>query len=413
MATETPRPWRIGTFRALRHPNYRLYFIGQCVSLVGSWMQATALAWLVHEWTGTSSWPALMAAATIAPMTLFSVWGGSLADRLPRRPLIAAAQSALLLLSAALAAQALFGLRDLGLMLGLSFLIGVAIAFDTPARLAFIGDISGKEDLANAVALNAMAFNAARLVGPAVAGLLLADLGAGFVLALNAASFLVFLAGLALMDLPAPPEPKEKKEAGPGALAHLGAWPGLVVLLVLAGGMSFMGWPLVSLLPAFATGIGAEERGFGLLMSAIGAGALLGTLVVATAAGRARLWLLGSGVTLASLGLGLLSSAKGLGPSLACCALAGLGMILFFSTGQTALQLGSDEGNRGGIMGVWLTVLAAAHPLGHLTAGTLADRYGVRMVLAWQAAGVACLAALAGLAAWRWAGRVDADRPAG
>ena len=282
----------------------------------------------------------------------------------------------------------------------------MANAFDTPARLAFISEIAGREDLANAVALNSMAFNAARLVGPAIAGLLLAPIGAGGVLLINTASFLFFLGGLALMRLP--PTPAARLGARPGsagAFAYLMARPALVLLLALAAGMSFMGWPLLSLLPAFADRIGAGKEGYGLLLSALGSGALLGTVLVATAAGRARLPMLGAGVALAAAGLASLSQAAGLGQAAACCATAGLGMILFFATGQTAMQLGSDEGNRGRIMGVWLMVLAAAHPLGHLAAGTLADRFGVRPVLAWQAMGVLGVALAAGLAALAWTRR--------
>ncbi len=391
----------MGTFSALRHANYRLYFAGQLVSLTGWWMQYTALAWLAGRWTGTSSWVAWIATAQVVPMLLLSVLGGALADRLPRRPLIASAQVALCVLSLLLAGQAYLGWRDPWLLLWLAGLIGVANAVDTPARLAFLIELVGRDDLANAVALNSLTFNVARFLGPALAGLLLGPLGAASCFAANAASYLAVVGALACMALPAPAAPAPARGEAQGVVAYILARPVLVLLLVLAGGLSFFAWPMLSLLPALAEHLGLAERGYGVLVSAVGGGSLVGALVVATAAGRWRRGLIAAGVALTAGGLWGLSGVAGMWQAAGCCWMAGLGLIFFFATGQTAMQLGASEANRGRVMGVWLAVLAGAHPLGHLSAGALADRYGVHPVLGLMACGVlgvAALVALVGLA---------------
>lgn len=394
----SPRSWPPATFRALRHPNYQLYFFAQLISLTGSWVQSTALTWLAYEWTSTSTWPALVGAAQIMPMAVLSFLGGAMADRWPRRVIIFAAQCGQLVQSLLLVALVLVGPRDPWALLGISLLLGLVNAIDTPARMAFVIDLVGREDLANAVALNSMTFNLARLIGPAVCGPLLAWAGPAGCFGLNAATFAPVLLALALMRLPL--QARRTAPDTSGSLAFLAARPRLILLLVLAGGMSLFGWPLLSLLPALADQrLGASKDGYAYLLGSVGGGSLVGALIVATfTSGRGRSWLLCGGVVLAAAALLGLSQADTLRAGMGWCGLSGLGLILFFATGQGAMQLGADEHNRGKVLGVWLMVLASAHPLGHLLAGRLADHWGVSPVIAWQAAGIAATTLGAALA---------------
>src|SRR5436190_2777278 len=173
-----PYPDRMRTFRSLRHPNYRLYFVGQLVSLVGSWTQITALIWLAHEETHQARWPAFLAAVQIGPTFLLGPWGGALADRVPRRGLIVRTQFAFLTCALILLALHLAGQLTVGAMLAVMFAHGVVQAIDLPARLAFVPGLVDREDLGTAVALNSLLFNVARALGPALAAVLLESAGA-------------------------------------------------------------------------------------------------------------------------------------------------------------------------------------------------------------------------------------------
>lgn len=398
------------TFRALRHGNYRAYAAAQLISLTGSWVQTAALMWLAYTWTETSTWPALVASAQVVPMALLSVAGGWLADRFPRQRLIVLTQSAQLVQALLLVALVLADWREPAALLGISALLGIFNALDNPARLAFLIEMVGREDLANAVALNALTFNLARLIGPAIGAVLLAITGPAGCFSLNALTYVPILIVLLRMRLPetlALSRPAQRS----GALGYLLARPRLLLLLAMAGAMAFFGWPLLSLLPALADQrLQAGEQGYARLLSAVGAGALVGSLLVATfTTGQARLVALAASVACATSGLVGLAWASTLTTGMLLAALAGLGLILFFASGQTAMQLGADEHNRGRVLGVWLTVLAMAHPLGHLSAGWLADRWGVPAVLWLQAGGLGGCGVVVGLLGW-WMGRARGNK---
>jgi MFS family permease len=402
MSTALSPPTDPGTFRALRHRNYRLYFAGQIVSLTGSWVQTAALTWLAYTLTAGSSLPARVTAAQVVPTLILGVWGGSLADRLPRRSLIFLSQVALLVLALALAAMVKFELVSAGALLAASVLIGVVNAVDTPARLAFVVDLVGRDDLMNAVALNSLVFNVARVVGPALGVLALPWVGLAGCFFLNGLTFVAVLVALAAMRLPPKvPTPVRDVLLPVGGFRHLAGHPGLLLLLALAGSMAFFGWPVLALLPALSDqSLGAGSGGYSWMLSAIGFGALVGALIVATfgtTARRATLIAVGVAVGPASL-LGLAWSST-LEQASACCAVAGCGLILFFATAQATMQLGAGEHNRGRVMGIWLMVLAGAQPAGNLVAGQLADACGVPFALAALAGGIAGTGGLVGIAA--------------
>ena len=401
----SPRPgrWRPATFRALGHRNYRLYFTGQLVSLTGSWVQTAALTWLAYELTEQSFWPSLIGAAQVVPTLLLGIWGGSLADCWPRRPLIFLTQSALLVLAVVLAVLTGLGAATPAGLLVVALLIGVVNAIDTPARLAFVIDMVGRDDLMNAIALNSLVFNLARALGPAISAVLLKVLAPGPCFLINALTFTAVLGALLAMRLPAQARRAGGRPLGStfDSFRYLAQRRGLVLLVMLAAALAFFGWPLLALLPALSEKqLHAGGAGYAWMLSGLGAGALVGALLVASfgSLGR-RLFFLAAGTGLGVTSLVGLALLPSLALAIAGCALSGCGLILFFATAQATLQLGADEHNRGRIMGIWLVVLSGAQPAGNLMAGLLADAWGVPSVLLWQAAGIALAAAVVALLA--------------
>jgi MFS family permease len=396
--------WRLDTFRALRHRNYRLYFLGQGISLTGSWLQSAALSWLAYDMTHQSRWPALVGAAQVLPTFVLGAWGGGLADRIAKRPLIFTCQAALLVLAVLLAGVVAFGVAGPWTLLAIALACGIVNAVDLPARLSFVIEMVGRDDLVNAVALNSMLFNAARAIGPAVSAALLPTLGPALCFFVNGLSFVAVLAALAAMHLPPRSAPKPTSSCGTrgtlrSALVYLSHRPKLVLLLVLSGAMSFFGWPILPLLPAVSDRqLGLGNAAYAVLLSALGCGALVAALGVATFGNRLRRgWFLGGGVVLAAGGMAALGQCRQLAPALACSTLAGAGLIFFFASSQAVMQLGSADHNRGRVMGIWSMVLSGAHPLGQFTAGLAADQWGVAPVLATAGLGISTAAALVGL----------------
>jgi predicted MFS family arabinose efflux permease len=383
------------TFRSLRHRNYRVYFVGQLVSLVGSWTQFTTLIWLAHEQTHEAKWPAFLAAVQIGPTFLLGPWGGALADRVPRRGLIVRTQAAFLTCALILLALHQAGQLTVGAMLAVMFAHGVVQAIDLPARLAFVPSLVGRDDLSNAVALNSLLFNAARAVGPALAAALLATAGAGWCFVVNALSYLGIILALALIHVPgdaadAPPPSPE------GGFRVLGRRPELLTLVLLAGLVAVGGWPLLPLLPSVAEGrLGMGEGGYGTLLSSVGFGALGAALTAATVGNDVRRKvMLVFGLVATAVALAGLSVTRSLPVAAGCCVLFGFGMILFFATGQTVVQLGTADADRGKVMGVWAMMLSAGVPLGNLVFGPAADVFTVPPVLAVQAGVISLAAAL-------------------
>jgi MFS family permease len=399
------------TFRALRHRNYRLYFLGQLISLLGTLAQGAALTWLAFQLTHASRWPALVSAAQVAPAFFLGPLGGALAERWPKRSLIFWTQAAYLVLAFVLAALVLTGVARPWHLLAIALGNGLVNALDLPARLAFVMDMVGPEDLGNAVALNSLLFNGARAIGPAVGGPLLIYLGAGTCFLLNGLSYFAVLAALAAMDVSMlRPVSAAGKERGGlrgilGGFCYLRLRPWLTALILLSGVLTFFGWSFIVLLPALAERqMGIREGGYCLLLSATGVGALVAALCVASLDRRERrpLFLVaGSWLSVAAL-FGL-AEARGLPAGLLWCALLGFGLILFFPTCQAVVQLSSSDANRGRIMGIWSMVICGALPLGNLLAGLAGDRWTEPITLRLDGLGcaVAGLGLLLLLPRWR------------
>jgi MFS family permease len=388
--SSAPPRWFAGTFRALRHRNYRLYFFGQIISLTGSWMQTTALMWLAFELTHESKWPAWISAAQILPTFLLGAWGGALADHFPRTVLLIT-QTLLMSLALALAEVGWAGVVAPWQLLVITALAGVVQAVDFPARLTFVMDLAGRDDLMNAVALNSMQFNVARLLGPAVSGPVLYWLGAWPCFLANGLSYLALLWALSRMRVPrrTPAVPSTRPSLLDG-FTYLATRPALLLLVVLAAMIGLCAWPFQTLLPALAEQrLGVRSEGYSLMLCGTGFGALAAAFVLATfGAPDRRRSLIGAGLGVLCAGLIGLALARCLALAVASCALIGFGLILFFATSQAVVQLGAGDHNRGRVMGVWAMVLSGAVPLGNLLAGPAADRWGVAPVL-WLL-GLAC-----------------------
>ncbi|HEX3150923.1 MAG TPA: MFS transporter [Gemmataceae bacterium] len=384
------------TFRSLRHPNYRLYFVGQLVSLIGSWTQITTLTWLAFKQTDSSAtWPALLAAVQIGPTFLLGPWGGALADRMPRRGLIVRTQSAFLMCALILLGLYLTDQLSVGAMLAVMFAHGVVQAIDLPARLAFVPSLVGREDMSNAVALNSLLFNVARAVGPAIAAILLASAGAYWCFVVNALSYLAVIGALVLIRVPPDPIDAPPPSTG-GGFRFLSHRPGLLTLVLLAGLVACGGWPMLALLPSVAgLRLGRGEAGYGTLLSSVGMGALAAALMAATVGNdvRRKVLLLGGLINVA-LALAGLSITHSLAMASGCCVLFGFGMILFFATGQTLVQLGTPDADRGKVMGVWAMMLSAGVPLGNLVFGPAADLFTVPAIITVQACVISVAAVL-------------------
>src|SRR6266481_2561912 len=389
--------WR-HTFRALRHRNYRLFFWGQLVSLIGTWMQQTAMSWFVYDITNSKLWLGLVSAIGSAPMVLSSLWGGSLADLYPKRSILVVTQSAQMVCAFLLSAGAWLGFKTPWFIIIVAAMNGIAMGFDMPARQAFTVEMTSREDLLNAISLNSSIVNGARVIGPSVAGLMIGAVGVAMCFFLNGLSLIAVIAGLMMMRLPLFERKIEIVSAG----EH--AWEGIlysikhprvrtILLLFLAVGV--FGWSYAVLMPAFARDVlGRGANGYGILMSASGAGAFVGALLVATFGHvfTPRKIALG-GVWLFSAAMLALSFTKSFPVALVFLFAAGFGMLLFFSTSNTVLQTIVPDEMRGRVMGVWSLVFGAMIPLGSLEAGAVAHWAGTPFALGFGA----CICTLAAL----------------
>lgn len=396
---------RARTFRSLRrHRNYRIFFTGQLVSLAGTWMQNVALAWLVIELSGSALAIGVLSFWRFVPFTLFGLVAGVVADRFESRKLVMATQGAAMAISVALAVVTLTGTATLPIVYALAALGGLALAFDAPGRHSLTFQMVGPRELPNAVALNSGLFNASRVVGPAIAGLVIAAVGTGLCFVLNAVSFLAVLTALALMreDELRPVERDPSARVVDGLRrAFRYAWgdPQLrlvltVVTLVATVGFNFH--VLVPLLAANTLDVGPE--GFGLLSALFGAGALIGALAAATFRGASwRQFVLG-GVSFSVLILLLapVVNAYLAGAILFC---VGISFTLFTANANALVQLAAPDQLRGRLIGIYLFVFLGLTPVGGLLAGWLADVGGTP--LAFGIAGIVSLATVVAANAMR------------
>ena len=402
---------RARTFRSLRrHRNYRIFFTGQLVSLAGTWMQNVALAWLVIELSGSPLAIGALAFWRFVPFTIFGLVAGVVADRIESRKLVMATQAAAMAISIALAVVTLTDTATLPLVYVLAALGGIALAFDAPGRQSLTFQMVGPRELPNAVALNSGLFNGSRVIGPAIAGLVIAAVGTGICFVLNAVSFLAVLSALAIVRAEELyPVAKDRSATIVGGLRRAAsfAWndPQLRLILSVVTVVSTVGFNfhvLVPLLAADTLHVGPE--GFGLLSATFGLGALVGAL--ATASLRQASWRMFS-IGTASFGVLVLLLAPVQNAYLAGLVLFGIGIsfTLFTANANSLVQLTAPDHLRGRLIGLYLFAFLGLAPIGGLFAGWLADVGGTS--LAFAVAGLTALATI-GIANARRTSTADA-----
>ncbi|MGD9893296.1 MAG: MFS transporter [Dehalococcoidia bacterium] len=393
---------------ALGNRNFRLYWLGMLVSSLGTRLQMLALTWLVLDLTSSGLALGAMVMAEAAPILLLSLFGGALADRLPRRPVLLFTQAAMLVQALVLGILVSMGAIELWLIYVLSAAAGTIEALDTPTSQAFIGELVGpdKDDLCNASELWTTLFNATKVAGPVLAGLLVAAIGEMACFYLNAASFLAVIAALLLVDeqrmypLAAPPREAIIRQVKSGVTYTLGTADIAMIVLLLAA-LGLFGYNLGVLLPLIARSLLASgPMGLGLLSAALGAGSLVGSLVVDYTGMNARLHVL-AGAVVFTLVFFSLSLFVGWLLLVTLTIALGFGSVLFLATANARLQLLTSDDFRGRVMGVYTLLLYGTAPLGGLLAGALAERIGVRRTVA-LLAGLCGVGVLATLAYLRW-----------
>lgn len=388
-----PRPEELTTsprFRSLAHPNYRLYIVGSVVSNVGTWMQRIAQDWLVLTIPGNGG--AALGITTglqFLPVLLLSPYAGVVADRFSKRRLLQVTQTVMALAALALGVIAALGVAETWHVYLLAFVFGIGAAFDAPARQAFVSELVGTDDVANAVSLNSAAFNTARLVGPGLAGLLIGLGGGGmratgWVILINAVSYGAVIWQLRRMDPDALHSPRLAARS-PGmlraGLAYLRGQPKMLMILVLVFFVGTFGMNFQITSALMATEVyGKGATGYGVLGSALALGSLAGALV---AAGRTRVRVrLAFG---AALAFGALEVVAGLAPSyplfVLLCPLLGFAVITVMNSCNAMLQIESDPAMRGRVMAIYMTIVMGGTPLGAPLIGWIGEQWGARWTL--------------------------------
>ena len=394
--------------RALRARNYRLFFCGQVISLVGTWMTMTASGWLAYKLEGSALLLGVVGFASQAPIFFLSPLAGVWADRVDKRKLLLGTQAASLLQSGALAALTLTGHINVWSLVALNVLQGLINAFDLPVRQAFVIHlVDRREDLGNAIALNSSMFNLARLLGPALGGLLIARVGVGMCYLIDALSYVAVLVSLARIvprpsALAAERAAEQANRAGHAlaefvaGLRYVRGFPPIGATLALVAATALTGFAAPVLLPVLASDVfGGDARTLGWLMSASGVGALGGAIYLSTRAGIRGL---GKVITLGglALGLGLIGCGfcRALAPAMACLVCTGVGGVLLMASCNTVVQSLVDDDKRGRVMSLFSMAFTGTTPLGNLVIGALAGKaLGVQGAL-WLAGACCVLCAL-------------------
>jgi MFS family permease len=384
------------TLRALQYRNFQLFFSGQLISLIGTWMQNLAQAWLVYRLTGSMVLLGAVGFCSQIPIFFLAPLGGIVADQYSRQRVVIATQTSAMLLALALAALTLSGTVRIWHIFVLSALLGAVNAFDIPARQSFIVEMVGKADLMNAIALNSSMFNASRVLGPAIAGILVAVIGEGWCFFANGISYIAVIVGLALMRVA--PRPAAPQSGSPVANIVEGfrfviRHPAIHALLILLGVASVTGMPFTVLMPVFADRIlHGGPKALGWLTGSAGVGALAAALLLASRQTLKGLsvWIAAAATALGA-GLVLFALSRTFWVSAALLVGVGFAMMLQMGSSNTLIQSMVPDHLRGRVMSVYSMMFTGMAPFGALLAGLVADRFGAPATVAMG--GAICLAA--------------------
>ena len=403
----TMQPYK--SVSALKHRNFRLFWTAQLISLTGTWMHQTAQGWLVYALTDSPFFLGLAGMAASLPILLFTLAGGVIADRFSKRKIILTTQGILMLLAMMLAVLVATGIVTVWHVLALAFCIGTALSFEIPARQSFIIEMVGKKDLLNAIALNSSAFHGARMIGPAIAGILMGIIGLAACFFINSLSYLATIIALLRMkfgpdEVKSAPKPGVLPELKEG-LSYIFHHPEIYTLLISVGIISFFGFPYMSFLPVYARDIlKTGETGLGVLMGFAGAGAFTGAISLALRSDTLKgdLTVAVSGIVF-SIALLVFSMSETVWISYAMLFLAGVGAINQIATANNLIQLSVPDELRGRVMSSFTTMFLGMAPLGNLALGSLAHFRGTQNALTVGA----CFCLLGTLAMlWKKKGRV-------
>ena len=382
-------------FRSLRHRNYRLFFSGQSVSLIGTWMQRVALPWVVYRMTGSEVLLGVVGFAGTIPSFLLAPFAGVMIDRWSRYRVMLVTQIISMIQAGILAWLSLSGNLEIWHILALSLALGCINSFDMPARHSFVIDmVGGKEDIGNAIALNSMMFNGARLIGPSVAGIVLASVGEGACFLINAVSYTFVISSLMMMNVK---ETREKKERVPishemkEGLDYIFGFAPIKHIILLLGLVSLMGASYQVLMPVYAKDVlQGDSHTYGFLMGGAGAGALLGAIYLAS---RDKVLQLGrlipAATALLSAGLIAISLSNSFVISMFMIFFTGLGMMAHTAASNTIIQTIADDDKRGRVMSFYTMALMGTAPFGSLLAGWMAKVIGTPWTI--FIGGAACL----------------------
>ncbi len=377
-------------FAALRHRNFRLFFIGQCISLIGTWMQNLGQSWLVLEMTHSAFKLSLVTMLQFLPMMLFSLFAGTIIDRFPKRRLLLITQASMMILAFALAALTYFKVVEYWHVLVLALLLGLVNTIDMPTRQSYFNDLVGKEDLMNAIALNSSMFNLARIVGPAIAGFLISLVGIAICFSLNGLSFVAVLIGLWMINVgnesPLTPKIESVKQVIDDikeGLHYINRHTLIKLPIILLALVNLIGMNYSVLMPLFSTMVLKQDAaGLGLIMSAMGLGSFTGAMIVAmnSKSGPSLRY-----IYIASVVTSLLMLVLGLESNflLACITLfmIGLAASVFVALVTSIIQLNAKNVMRGRVMSVYSLVFGGFMPIGSLLTGGLTEWLGISMCM--------------------------------
>lgn len=387
------------TFNALRHRNFRLYIGGQLISTVGTWMQIIAQGWLVYELSRSELMLGIVGFASAVPALIVTPWGGVVVDRVPKRNLLVATQFTSMLMALILAFLVFSGLVQVWHVVALAAVLGIVNAFDGPARQAFVVDMVGREDMPNAIAINSIMFNSARIFGPAIGGLLLAQVGSAWCFLLNGLTFIAVIVGLLMMRLPA----HKAKISNLSPLAQLRS--GVVYaaqrediksLLLMAFSLSVFGITYSTVLPAFVDRVlhqGASA--FGAINAASGIGAICAAVLIARNGdnGGRGVWL-GRLAIFFPLVLIVFANNTNYLLSLGLAVLLGIGFMAQFTLINTLLQTNIADDMRGRVMSLYTLTFFGFTPFGNLVMGAVAERWGLSLAISLSALVALCMSAV-------------------